>query len=510
MTQYPIREEDWSTVLEQNVTTEEVPSLVSAVREAFDSGRTRPLKWRKQQLRQLQKLFEENIDAFVKSQAADFGRSAYLAESETRGRAAQCAETLENIDDWIKPVPRSVNLLSYPGSGYSVYEPYGVILVMGAWNFPLALTIDPAVGAIAAGNAVIMKLPEHAANTSNLLASLIPKYMDTDAIKVCNGGVPVAQALLKERYDYIAFTGSSTVGKIVLAAAAPNLTPCLLELGGKSPVYVAPDADLDLVASRVTWGKYMNAGQVCIAPDYLLVHSSIKNKLIAKIKYKITQFYGVDPEKSVDYDHLIDSRHVKRLQGLLEGQNLVAGGTVTPSTRYIAPTIVNEPDPESPLMQEEIFGPIMPVLSVESEREAIEFINKRDKPLVLYVFTKDLKTKQRFQVETSSGAYVINDCFVHSLNDELPFGGVGASGLGAYHGKHTFATFSHSKSVLDAATFADPDARYPPYTPSKVSTTFFLLTFTPSRIARIKKIGGVVLLSLLAILFRRQLRSLFK
>ncbi len=339
--------------------------------------------------------------------------------------------------------------------------------MIGPWNYPIQLLLSPLVGAIAAGNAAVLKPSELAPASAAALAELVPRYLDTACIRVIEGGVPETEELLAERFDYIFFTGSTRVGRIVMEAAAKHLTPVTLELGGKSPCIVARDADMDVAARRIAWGKLVNAGQTCVAPDYVLVDAAAADSLVHRLEAAIRDFYGDDPRQSPDFARIVSPAHHARLCSFFEDGDVVVGGAADPDDRYVAPTILRNVRPDAKVMQEEIFGPILPVLTVESVDEAIEFVNAREKPLALYVFTRDKATSRRVVERTSSGGACINDVVAHLGVPDLPFGGVGESGMGAYHGRHGFETFSHRKAVLDKSTLVDPALRYPPYVENK-------------------------------------------
>jgi aldehyde dehydrogenase (NAD+) len=336
---------------------------------------------------------------------------------------------------------------------------------------PVPVLLGPALAAIAAGNAVVMKPSEIAAATAALIAELVPHYLDGDAILVVEGGVAETTALLDRPWGHIFYTGNGSVGRIVAMAAARHLTPVTLELGGKSPAYVHSDADLKVTARRLAWAKWMNAGQVCVAPDYVLAHRDIANGLVEAVGQALDEFFGADPATSPDYGRIVSTRHHDRLTGYLGGHGgqVVRGGDHHRATRYIAPTIVRDPDPASALMNEEIFGPVMPVLTVDGPDAAIAFVAARPKPLVMHVFGKDGAVADRFEGEVLSGALLVNDAIVSHRNPELPFGGVGDSGYGAYHGRAGFETFSHRKAVLRRPTFLDAAMRYPPYTAKRLA-----------------------------------------
>jgi aldehyde dehydrogenase (NAD+) len=324
------------------------------------------------------------------------------------------------------------------------------------------------VGIIAGGNTCVIKPSEVSAATEAAFARLVPKYLDPEAFIVIRGAADETTVLLKERFDHIFYTGNGVVGRIVMRAAAEHLTPVTLELGGKSPCIIDRDADLDKSVPRLTWGKFYNAGQTCIAPDYVLVHKDKMQPLIEKLQNTIKDFYGSDPSQSQDYCKVINSRHTMRLKELLNGQNVVAGGQVDVDKCYISPTLVANPRPDSKLMQDEIFGPILPIIPINNLDEAIDFVNSRDKPLALYIFSKNKSNVQKVIETTSSGGVGVNECILHNICTDLPFGGVGPSGMGSYNGKHTFQTFTHEKGVLIRPQASDPSLRFPPYTPGKV------------------------------------------
>jgi aldehyde dehydrogenase (NAD+) len=329
------------------------------------------------------------------------------------------------------------------------------------------LALAPMVGAIAAGNAVVLKPSEVAAHTSNALAHFLPEYVDPEAITVVEGAVSETKALLAQRFDHIFYTGNGKVGRIVMEAASRHLTPVTLELGGKSPVIIDDSADLEVAARRIAWGKYLNAGQTCIAPDYVLVSRDKEDQFVELVRRSVFDFYGNEPQSSDDYARIVDDNHFKRLTGLLGSGDAVVGGDHDEATRYIAPTVLRNVAPDSPVMQDEIFGPILPVVPVDSVDEAITFVNQRDKPLALYVFSKDNTVTDRVLGRTSSGGACVNATLFQVAAPDLPFGGVGESGMGAYHGKASFDVFSHMKPVLKKANKPDPDLAYPPYTEKK-------------------------------------------
>ncbi|XP_047400024.1 aldehyde dehydrogenase family 3 member A2 isoform X1 [Sciurus carolinensis] len=454
-------------------------SQVQQLRQAFRSGRSRPLRFRLQQLEALRRMVQECEKDILEAIAADLCKSEFNAYSqEVITVLGEIDLMLGNLHEWVTAKPVKKNLFTMLDEAYIQPEPLGVILIIGAWNYPFVLTMQPLVGAIAAGNAVIIKPSELSENTSKILAKLLPQYLDQDLYAVVNGGVEETTELLKQRFDHILYTGNAAVGKIVMEAAAKHLTPVTLELGGKSPCYIDKDCDLDIVCRRITWGKYMNCGQTCIAPDYILCEASLQNQIVQKIKETVKEFYGENIKESPDYERIINLRHFKRIRSLLEGQKIAFGGETDEATRYIAPTILTDVDPETRVMQEEIFGPVLPIVPVKNADEAINFINEREKPLALYVFSHNNELIKRMIDKTSSGGVTGNDVIMHFTLNSLPFGGVGSSGMGAYHGKHSFDTFSHHRPCLLKSLKREGanKLRYPPNSQSKVDwAKFFML-----------------------------------
>ncbi len=444
--------------------------LVAQLRQTFESGRTRPVEWRRQQLRGLLAMLTDHEQAFIDALSEDLGRPVAEAFGADIGVSRlHIKHVLKHFEGWMKPTKVFPGLLSMPGSGEIIHEPLGVALVISPWNYPVQLLVEPMAAALAAGNCVVAKPSELSPATTATLARLIPQYLDDDAVAVVEGGVPETTALLESRFDHIFFTGSTNVGKVVMAAAAKHLTPVTLELGGKSPTIVAADADLEVTARRIAWGKFINAGQTCIAPDYVLADASIRDRLVDLVVAQIGEFYGSDPKASKDLGRIVSERHHGRLMDLIgsSGGTIATGGEGDVSKRYVAPTVIVDPDLDSKLMREEIFGPVLPILSVDSIEEAIAFVNERDKPLALYVFTADRAVADRVLSRTSSGGACVNNVVVHILPDNMPFGGVGPSGMGSYHGKAGFDVFSHHKSVMRRPTRPDLKLMYPPYTAIK-------------------------------------------
>ena len=444
--------------------------LIDGLRATFASGRTRPLAWRRKQIQGLLDMLANHEGEFIAALKADLGRPVVEAFAADIGISRpHLKHLLANLDRWAKPEKVSPGFRSLPATAEIIKEPLGVALVISPWNYPIQLLVEPLAAALAAGNCVVAKPSELSPACTAVLARLIPQYVDNDAVIVVEGGVPETTALLEHAFDHILFTGSTNVGKVVMAAAAKHLTPVTLELGGKSPTIVAADADLKVAARRIVFGKCLNAGQTCIAPDYVLAEASIRDRLVDEIITALGVFYGRDIEHNDDYGRIITERHHGRLMNLIgsSGGKIVCGGDGDVTTRYIAPTVIVDPDLSSKLMEEEIFGPVLPIIAVESIDEAIRFVNDRPKPLALYLFTADDALADDVLARTSSGGACINHCMVHLLPDDLPFGGVGPSGMGSYHGKASFDTFSHHRSVVRKSTRPDPALLYAPYTAFK-------------------------------------------
>ncbi len=443
---------------------------VSRLRATFEAGVTRPLAWRKEQLHALRRLVAEGEDDLLAALAADLGKppvEALVSDISFVGGGVDAA--LAGLDGWVRPERVSVPAVQQPARASVVREPFGVALVMAPWNYPVHLLLAPMAAAIAAGNCVVGKPSELAPATSAALARLVPRYLDPAAIAIVEGGVAETQALLAERFDHIFFTGSSRVGKVVMRAAAEHLTPVTLELGGKSPVIIDADADVEVAARRIVWGKFLNAGQSCVAPDYVLAHRDVEERLVSELAKAVRRFYGSDPEVSPDYARIVNDHHFGRLAKMLEGTagQVAVGGQANRPTRYMAPTVLTAVKPEDAVMDEEIFGPILPVLSVADMDEAVAFSVARPKPLALYVFTSSSKTAESILSQTSSGGACVNTAVVHLAIPGLPFGGVGASGMGSYHGRWGFETFSHRRAVLRKPTRPELGVMYPPHTSLK-------------------------------------------
>ncbi|MGQ4618650.1 aldehyde dehydrogenase family protein [Nocardia sp. R7R-8] len=441
----------------------DIPDVVARARRGFASGRTRGYEWRLGQLKNLVRLLDEREEQIAAALAEDLGRSkteAWFGDiASTRGEAVYA---IKHLRKWMKKRRQPLSPVQYPGSAWIQYEPLGVILIIGPWNYPVVLTLGPLIAALSAGNCAVIKPSELAPASAALLSRLVPEYFDTDAVAVVEGDAGTTQELLTQGFDHAIFTGGTEVGKKIMAAAAPTLTPVTLELGGKSPVIVAADADLDITARRLAWVKMMNSGQICIAPDYVLADGRIRDKLVNKIVTTIRDF---EREGSADGRRIVNERQFDRLTGYLESTRgtVALGGGSTRSSLSIEPTVIIDPDPDEALMQNEIFGPILPILSYETLDDAIAFVNGRPKPLAAYFFTKSTAVQRRLVDEIPSGGSVINHVAMHHLVPQLPFGGVGASGIGAYHGRWGFETLSHRKAVLKKTFRPDPRLVYPPY-----------------------------------------------
>jgi aldehyde dehydrogenase (NAD+) len=451
---------------EPHTEIERIPGQVAGLRAAFDGGRTRPLAWREQQLRGIEKLIAECGEELLEALQADLGKPAVEAWAADIGAVKmEAAQTRKKLKKWTKP--EKAGLLPIPGRMKIIREPLGVVLIIAPWNYPVQLLLTPLVGAVAAGNAAMLKPSEVTPHTSAVLARRIPEYLDGEAIQLVEGGVGETSALLAERWDHIFYTGNGTVARVVMEAAAKHLTPVTLELGGKSPCIVDDDVDVKIAARRIAWGKWLNAGQTCVAPDYVLVKREREDELVEALGQCVTDFYGDEPQKTGDFGRIVNTRHHQRVARLLKDGKAAFGGDADESDRYVAPTVLREVSPDSDVMSEEIFGPVLPVLPVDSIDEAVAFVNGRDKPLALYLFTRNEKVEEDVLARTSSGGVCVNGTILQLASPNLPFGGVGPSGMGAYHGRYSFETFSHRKAVLTRGMRFDPKMMYPPYTKLK-------------------------------------------
>lgn len=451
-----------------------IHSLLSHQRAYFHSGVTLPVANRKKYLNALLREVTMQEGALLAALRQDLGKAAFEGYMTEVGLVRdELRFQLRHLDQWARDVRCPAPLSQFPSRCWTHAEPYGVVLIMAPWNYPVQLCLIPLIGALAAGNCAVVKPSAYAPATSRAIARLISAALPPELVSVVEGGREENQALLDEPFDYIFFTGSPAVGRFVMEKAARHLTPVTLELGGKSPCIVTPSANLNLAARRIVFGKLVNAGQTCVAPDYVLVHESVKGRLVQLMIREITRFLGDDPLANPDYPKIINEKHFTRLCRLLEDGNLLCGGQHADSR--IAPTLIDGVDGASPVMQEEIFGPILPILSYRDLDEVIFFIRERPKPLALYLFTRSKQTEQLLLSHLSFGGGCVNDTLVHLASAHVPFGGVGGSGMGGYHGKASFDTFSHTKSILKKSNWLDLPVRYHPYTPGKEKLLRFFL-----------------------------------
>lgn len=436
------------------------------LREAFRSGRTRPAEFRAAQLKGLGRFLQDHKKLLQEALAQDLHKPVTESEvSEISLTQGEVNLALKNLRTWMKDEKVTKNLATQLDSAFIRKEPFGLVLIISPWNYPVNLTLVPLVGALAAGNCVVLKPSEISKNTEQVLAEVLPQYLDQNCFAVVQGGPEETGQLLKHKFDYVFFTGSPRVGKIVMAAATEHLTPITLELGGKNPCYVDDNCDPQTVANRVVWFRYYNTGQTCVAPDYVLCSPEMQERLLPAMQNAITRFYGDDPRSSPNLGRIINEKHFQRLQGLLGCGRVAIGGQSDERDRYIAPTVLVDVQQTEPVMQEEIFGPILPILNVRSLDEAIDFINRREKPLALYAFSTSNQVVKQVLARTSSGTFGGNDGFMFMTLNSLPFGGVGNSGMGKYHGKFSFDTFSHHRACLLAHSGLEKikEIRYPPY-----------------------------------------------
>ena len=446
-----------------NTPTEQIVEIVAAQKELFRSGKTLDIEFRILALKALKAALHKWEKSLAEALWADLHKSyeeGYLTElSIVMG---EIDNHISHLKEWASPKRYSTPLKMFPSRSKVISEPLGSALIISPWNYPVQLLLNPLVGAISAGCTAILKPSPYVEHVSKVIEQLIVETFDTNYIAVVQGNREVNTALLEQRYDIIFFTGSPSLGRKVMAAAAKNLTPVVLELGGKSPCIVDKSAKLDVVARRIAWGKSLNAGQTCIAPDYLLVHKDIKVQLIEALRREFKSLLGENPKEFHHFVRIVNDKAFDRLVGYLEGADVVFGGEYDKSERYIAPTILDNVSPESPIMQEEIFGPIFPIVTFSEISEAVAFVTEREKPLALYYFG-DNKTAKYVLKHTSSGGACVNDTIMHIANERLPFGGVGNSGMSSYHGKESFDVFSHRRSVVTTPTWLDLPFRYMPY-----------------------------------------------
>lgn len=438
--------------------------LIRSQLNYFNTNITKDIGFRIEQLGKLKRLLKSNERLLDEAIYKDFKKSSYENyTTELSFIYHEINSAVSNLKKWSKRERVSTNLANMPGSSYTFAEPLGVTLVIGAWNYPYQISLVPVVSAMAAGNTIVLKPSELSLCTSNIMAKLINENFDSNYLHVVEGGVENTSELLKERFDKIFYTGSSVVGKIIMKAASEHLTPVTLELGGKSPAFVFGGINVKLVAKRIVWAKFLNSGQTCIAPDYVLVERGIKAKLISELKKSISKIYGKKPIKSEALVRIINIKHYKRLAGLIDNSKLVYGGDCQERELFISPTIMDDVSFEDKIMQEEIFGPILPIIEFDDVNWAIKKVKSNENPLSLYIFSSSKKVNKKIISEVSFGSGMVNDAIMHLSNINLPFGGVGNSGMGSYHGKAGFDTFSHYKSIVEKSTFIEPNIKYPPF-----------------------------------------------
>lgn len=437
---------------------------ITSLKDFFAQGNTKPIPFRKTQLKLLLSLLNQYESRLVDALYADLGKSPFEAYATEIGLLKEeIKRHLRQLKNWSKPEKVLTPITSFPASSYIESVPYGVSLIISPWNYPVQLTLLPLVGAMSAGNCALIKPSEYTPHTARVLDELINKNFNPNYLRLVQGDAKTSQQLLKQPFDFIFFTGSTQVGKVIQKAAAEQLIPTVLELGGKSPCIVDQSANIKQAARRIMWGKTINAGQTCIAPDYLLVHESIKEQLTEALQQAVKEFFGSQPLKNKEYPKIIQQPQYERLKNLLEEGTTIWGGTYDDESLKIEPTLISLPDTNYTLMQEEIFGPILPVLSFKNTSEALEIIHKNPKPLAMYIFSKRKSFVNEIKDNVLCGGITINDTLMQFTNANLPFGGAGPSGIGAYHGKHSFITFSHQRAVMKRGTWLDIPLRYPPF-----------------------------------------------
>ncbi|MGB5820507.1 MAG: aldehyde dehydrogenase [Saonia sp.] len=441
-----------------------IPELIRQQRNFFLTQRTKEIAYRKKVLKRLRQEIIAREDAICDAIYADFKKPKFeCLGTETQLVLGELNLALKKLEFWARPEKVASPWLNFPSSDYIYKEPYGTVLIIAPWNYPFQLAISPLIGAIAAGNTAVIKPSEITPNTSGILSELITTVFEPEYVVVIEGGVAVSQKLLEEPWDYIFFTGSTRVGQIVYESAAKYLTPVTLELGGKNPCIVDATASIALSAKRIVWGKFLNAGQTCIAPDYVLVEASVKDKLVHALKESIRKSYGEHMETSPDFARMVSTHHYNGLKAMLAGEEILYGGESNDADNYISPTLINEPGMDSKLMEGEIFGPLLPIISYETEEDIHSYIMNYGKPLSTYVFSNSRSFQKKILRTYSFGGGAINDTVIQFANKNLPFGGVGHSGIGAYHGKGSFDVFTHLKPMVKRGNWMDAPLRYPPY-----------------------------------------------
>lgn len=441
-----------------------IETIAKDQRHYFHQGDTLPVDFRKKQLNKLKTVLKNNHDRIIEAVQKDFNKSAFETYvTEIQVVYDEIDYMINHLDKLARPEKVRTSVVHFYSKSKLIHEPLGTVLIISPWNYPLALALTPLVGAIAAGNCAVIKPSEMSSHTSALLKSLISQTFDERYITVIEGEADTTQTLIKQGFDYCFFTGSTEVGKKVMQSASETLTPVTLELGGKSPCIVTEDADIVKAACRIVWGKFVNAGQTCIAPDYILVHESVKNRLVLLIQEVLRRFYGEEPMDSEDYASIINDKHFERLTNLMKDEQIIHGGRYDEASRRITPTLIDNPSWESPIMTEEIFGPLLPILSYNSIVDTVYTLQNKPKPLAFYLFTESEAYKEFIMESLSFGGGCINDTIIHFDNRNIPFGGVGQSGMGNYHGKYSFDTFTHTKGITEKTTLFDIPLRYPPY-----------------------------------------------
>lgn len=443
----------------------EIEAILQASRSFFETGVTKAIPFRRKALERLRDAIKANEHAILCALEADLGKAPFEGyATEVSIVLSEIKHMLKHLNAYTRQKRVRSTITNFPSKSYIIPEPYGVVLIMSPWNYPFQLTIAPLVAAIAAGNVAIVKPSAYSSATSSVIASLLQEVFETGYVSVVTGGRKENETLLENKVDYICFTGSVAVGKTVMAAAAKHLTPVTLELGGKSPCIVDETANIPLAAKRLSWGKFLNAGQTCVAPDYLYVHESVATQMITELQKCIALMYGDAPLQSVHLPKIINEKHFNRLMSLIEDAKCYDGGNADAITHKIAPTLLGGINWNHPVMQEEIFGPILPVMTYQNLNDVIATIKAHPKPLALYLFTSSGENERQVLSEVSFGGGCVNDTVMHLATPHLPFGGVGDSGMGAYHGKAGFNTFTHYKSILNKFTWMDVPLRYAPYT----------------------------------------------
>jgi aldehyde dehydrogenase (NAD+) len=442
----------------------EIQLCLAEQKAFFLTGTTQEVSWRKKQLATLRQALDENKESLLEALFQDLGKTEFEGfATELGGVYSEIKHLIKHLESWSQPHRVKTSIVNFPSSSFTLAQPVGVVLVMSPWNYPLLLTLSPLAAAMAAGNCIMVKPSRYSENTSRAIETMLSKYFPSNYIATFQGGTETNTELLANRFDHIFFTGSTSVGKIVMQAASRHLTPVTLELGGKSPAIVDETANLKLAARRIAWGKCINAGQTCVAPDYVLIKRELLPEFIEKLKTAIQEMYGTEPLYNKDFPKIINQKHFSRLINLLSQGTLAYGGQINPESQKIAPTLLIEPDLGSALMNEEIFGPILPIIAFDTFEQATDFIRKREHPLALYLFSKD-KARQKWVTKNLIyGGGCINDTVAHLANPDMAFGGVGMSGMGSYHAKESFNTFSHTKSILKKSNLLDIGFRYAPY-----------------------------------------------